>query len=161
MKRRYLGTISAEDVGKHRYMALPGTIGRLLEAMGQILPGDVGKQYFDVGGVVQVENDEQRDRRIAETARASAMNMSPDPAADAAAVAAVLDAIDNPARAIEAIARAGARVHQLRFARERLEKVKAEMAEHMDGYSYQTFTAWLEAVDYAIAQIRAAEGPQG
>lgn len=36
------------------------------QAIGRILPGDYGKQVFDVDGIIQVENDGQRDTRLAD-----------------------------------------------------------------------------------------------
>jgi len=159
MTRRYLGTIRAEDVGKFRYMALPGTLGRLLQAMGHIQASDVGKQYFDVDGVLQVENDEQRDKRLAggtidaETARESR------PQVFTTVTRKPIFGGPDLAGAIEQIARDGARVHQLRFARERLESLrdKLTMADALD-FSHGILADWLADVDYAIAQIKAAEG---
>jgi len=36
----------------------------LLQAMGKLLPCDIGKQVFDIGEVYQVENDEQLQARL-------------------------------------------------------------------------------------------------
>lgn len=33
--------------------------------IGRVLPGDVGKRVYRRGDIVQVENDEQRDKRLA------------------------------------------------------------------------------------------------
>lgn len=65
MTATYKFTITAEHVSK------PRTLGihiwyPLIQCMGRLLPGDVGKRVYDCGnGVWQVENDEQRDRRLA------------------------------------------------------------------------------------------------
>lgn len=144
MTRKYLGTITLADL---RSAGRPGsTRNRLWQAIGPVQGRDVGKQYFDVDGVLQVENDEQRERREVEAANLAARYMA--------------SAEIDPAPAILEIARAGARVHQLRFARERLERLKAQIAEQMDGYTLNLFTGWIDAIDYAIAQIRAAEGSE-
>lgn len=34
--------------------------------LGRVLPGDVGKRVYQVGDILQVENDEQRDTRLQE-----------------------------------------------------------------------------------------------
>ena len=56
--------IRQEDVGK-RSLSLFGRGWSVADFMGRILPGDVGKRIFLVGDILQVENDEQRDKRRA------------------------------------------------------------------------------------------------
>lgn len=60
----YLFTITAEHVRDPH-----GTLGHeyfaVAECMGRLLMRDVGKRVFRRGGVIQVENDEQRDKRLA------------------------------------------------------------------------------------------------
>lgn len=53
----YVFTISSKDFGRYDH--------KLRDAIGPMQLGDVGKMVYDVGGVYQVENDEQRDRRLA------------------------------------------------------------------------------------------------
>lgn len=56
-------TLKDSDVGKSslrifgRYVATTNFIGR-------IMPMDVGKRVYDVGGILQVENEEQRGARL-------------------------------------------------------------------------------------------------
>ena len=58
---KYVGTISAR---------MPTWLyGEVQDAIGRILPIDIGKQVFDVGGVIQVESNEQRDRRMGKNPR--------------------------------------------------------------------------------------------
>lgn len=55
-------------------MKLLGTIGktpfsskdlwRIKQAIGRILPTDLNKRVYDNDGVIQVENNEQRDKRL-------------------------------------------------------------------------------------------------
>lgn len=54
---RVIGVIQVEDVG------------RLMGGFGRVLARDVGKRIYRSHGVVQFENDEQRDARVSETAR--------------------------------------------------------------------------------------------
>lgn len=56
-------TISTEDVGQP-WLKIFGQLWIVSEFMGRILPGDVGKRIYLVGRILQVENDEQRDRRL-------------------------------------------------------------------------------------------------
>jgi hypothetical protein len=37
----------------------------LTSVLGRIQPSDVGKRIYNVGGILQVENKEQRDKRLA------------------------------------------------------------------------------------------------
>lgn len=69
---KYLGTIDDTAVRKGGIRrAVCSRCGRggefvsLLGAIGRVLPQDIGKRVYDTGdGVIQVENDEQRDRRL-------------------------------------------------------------------------------------------------
>jgi hypothetical protein len=56
-KGRYIKTLTEEDM-KHP------TTG-LWNLMGNVLPSDVGKQVWEQDGIFFVENDEQRDKRLA------------------------------------------------------------------------------------------------
>lgn len=64
MARHYVFTITAEHVRN------PRTLGpfwrKLHQALGELLPCDVGKRVYDFGDFYQVENDEQRSKRIGE-----------------------------------------------------------------------------------------------
>ena len=55
-------TLTQEDVGRY---ALPmfGCVWPVVNFMGRILPQDVGKRIVLVGGIIQVESDEQRKKR--------------------------------------------------------------------------------------------------
>lgn len=70
---------------------------------------------------------------------------------------------DELFRSLAKIAHDGARVHQLRFARERAELLKAKMqgateqSLRNDGIEDIRFVKWVEDLDYVIAQIKAAE----
>ena len=57
-------TLTAADVGKPWIRAF-GRTRLVSEFIGRVLPGDVGKRVYLVGDILQVENDEQRDARIA------------------------------------------------------------------------------------------------
>ena len=63
----YRLTITAEHVHN------PRSIGKfwhpLFQCIGRLLPGDVGKRAYERNGVWQVENDEQRDQRLAHERR--------------------------------------------------------------------------------------------
>ena len=48
-----------------RWFIAFGRVWMALDFIGRILPGDVGKRVYQVGGILQVENDEQRARRLA------------------------------------------------------------------------------------------------
>lgn len=59
--------IAADDVGKWLF----GAFGRrwpVSSFIGRIMPHDVGKRVYLVGDILQVENDEQRDARMARAA---------------------------------------------------------------------------------------------
>lgn len=61
---RYVMTITEDHVRN------PRTLGqdwfRIVDAIGRLLPCDAGKRVYDTGnGVWQVENNEQRDARLA------------------------------------------------------------------------------------------------
>ena len=63
-------TIASDDVGRPLLRAW-GRSWSVTEFIGRILPGDVGKRVYKVATndgsseILQVENDEQRDRRLA------------------------------------------------------------------------------------------------
>jgi hypothetical protein len=63
-------TLTTDDVGKTVLHAF-GSAWKVEDFMGRILAGDVGKRVFRrpvdgaPGAVLQVENDQQRDRRLA------------------------------------------------------------------------------------------------
>ena len=63
--RRYSHEIQPEDVGKD-VLQLDGHPVRVCDFIGQILPRDVGKRIYRVGGIYQVENDEQNWERRGE-----------------------------------------------------------------------------------------------
>lgn len=58
MARSYLGTITLQD------WLVDATICPARGVLGRILESDIGKRYYRVGNVTQVENDEQRNRRL-------------------------------------------------------------------------------------------------
>lgn len=71
--RKYLTTITGDDIGKH---TIAGgrrceSCGRasysvhIASAIGPVQRIDVGKRVYRVDGVIQVENDDQRNRRLA------------------------------------------------------------------------------------------------
>jgi len=73
--RKFLGTISEEDFN-NREMRIPHNcncnhcgVGRKFEVIGlpigRIQRQDIGKRVYRVGGIIQVENNEQRDERLA------------------------------------------------------------------------------------------------
>jgi len=59
--QRYF-TLLEYDVGKPTVRAF-GHTWLVQTFMGQILPGDVGKRVYLCGGILQVENNEQREVR--------------------------------------------------------------------------------------------------
>lgn len=71
MRPRLLLTLGPEHVGKRSigaakcprcgHLEQPIPIG---DAIGRVQPGDVGKRVYDVDGVIQVENNEQRDAHL-------------------------------------------------------------------------------------------------
>ena len=71
--KTYLFTVTAEHVKAQHSAAVTGSskrtkvqqqASRARAALGYILLGDVGKRVYRVDGITQVENDEQRDRRL-------------------------------------------------------------------------------------------------
>ena len=64
MGRRYY-TIGTADIGQPCIRAF-GQTWPVADFLGRVLPGDVGKRVYQVRGLyhLQVENDEQRDRRL-------------------------------------------------------------------------------------------------
>lgn len=71
MKQFY--EISAPDVG-HATIRFQGQVWQVSNFMGRILKQDIGKRIFRRGDILQVENDEQRDRRLMKLMR----KLSPD-----------------------------------------------------------------------------------
>ncbi len=61
MSTEYMHTITEADV-RHPFR-LPFA-SQLLETRGRLLPQDVGKRIYKVGEIYQVENGEQRDKRL-------------------------------------------------------------------------------------------------
>ena len=67
--RQLAHEITQEDVGR-AFINMLGRSWLVQNFMGIILPGDVGKRIYYVpckdgyGGVLQVENDDQRDARL-------------------------------------------------------------------------------------------------
>lgn len=64
MSRRPFYTLTTEDVGRPT-LRIFGRTWLVSGFIGRILPGDVGKRVYLVGGILQVENDEQRAAREA------------------------------------------------------------------------------------------------
>jgi len=75
MARQYIGTITEEDF-KNREMRIPHNcncnhcgVGRKYEVISLPIGGiqkiDIGKRVYRIDGVIQVENNEQRDARLA------------------------------------------------------------------------------------------------
>lgn len=73
--KTYMTTIERRDVGKSfllrkcecRICCAQRSGGDLIHvgsAIGIVMPRDVGKRVYAVHGVIQVENDEQRDARL-------------------------------------------------------------------------------------------------
>ena len=63
-------TLKDADVGKPAIRVF-GREWLVSNFIGRVLKGDVGKRVFLVGDILQVENDEQRDARLAVDARRS------------------------------------------------------------------------------------------
>jgi len=68
----------------------------------------------------------------------------------------------DPVAAVLSVAKAGGRKYQLRFARERLETLRKKLLDSIDGGDEcrardTEITEWLGDVDYAIAQVKAAQ----
>lgn len=57
-------TLTENDVGRAAVRAF-GKVWMASTFIGRVLPGDVGKRVYQVGDIVQVENDQQRDARLA------------------------------------------------------------------------------------------------
>ena len=67
MRREYLFTIGISDIGKRQITDILGVVHDLTDSIGRVMALDVGKRAYMVGGppgVVQVENDQQRDARM-------------------------------------------------------------------------------------------------
>lgn len=64
MKRRHVATIGPEHVG-HDTIQVDGEILSLRDVIGYVLPLDFGKHVYLIDGVLQVENESQRDERLA------------------------------------------------------------------------------------------------
>lgn len=60
-------TIQTDDIGRG-YIEAFGKSWSLANVIGRVQPDDVGKRIFYRGGVVQVENDQQRLERLARAA---------------------------------------------------------------------------------------------
>lgn len=58
--RILLGEVTKKDVGRQFFRLHRKFMGG---GWGAVLSIDVGKRFYDVGGVVQIENNEQRDER--------------------------------------------------------------------------------------------------
>lgn len=62
---RYLGTLSAHWPRRgSEYIIERQIFWRVRETIGPVLESDYGKQVYDIDGVIQVENDSQRDKRL-------------------------------------------------------------------------------------------------
>jgi hypothetical protein len=59
--------LQASDIGKASIKAF-GRSRLTSNFIGRVLPGDVGKRVFQRGDILQVENDQQRDARLAKGA---------------------------------------------------------------------------------------------
>lgn len=57
--------ITEADVGKWTFRAF-GKLWMTSNFIGRIQPGDVGKRVYRRGDILQVENDEQRSRRLSD-----------------------------------------------------------------------------------------------
>lgn len=64
MSRPYVEILQS-DIDRETFWAF-GHWWLVEEFIGRILPGDVGKRVYRVGDGVQVENDEQRARRLSD-----------------------------------------------------------------------------------------------
>ena len=63
MAQRKFIELSKEHIGQPWLKAF-GNIWLVSDFIGRILPQDVGKRVYLIGGILQVENDEQRTRRL-------------------------------------------------------------------------------------------------
>lgn len=61
-RSRHYYTLTEGDVEQHMLRAF-GKLWRVSDFMGRVLPRDVGKRVYQVGDILQVENDEQRAAR--------------------------------------------------------------------------------------------------
>ena len=59
----YVHTITKEDIGKGHHK-IAGRTWPASSWIGHVMPGDVGKRVYLTGGILQVENDAQRDVRL-------------------------------------------------------------------------------------------------
>lgn len=57
-------TIERDDIGRS-YIEAFGKTWRLADVIGRVQPLDVGKRVYQRDGVLSVENDQQRDARLA------------------------------------------------------------------------------------------------
>lgn len=60
---RFIGEIRPKHVG-HSYLWMGDECVPVASAIGRVQERDIGKRVFRVGDVIQVENDEQRERRF-------------------------------------------------------------------------------------------------
>lgn len=58
----YLTTIRETDVGESM-LRRGGTSIYIADVIGPVQPCDVGKRVYSANGIIQVENDEQREKR--------------------------------------------------------------------------------------------------
>jgi hypothetical protein len=64
-KGNYVMTITAQDVADFKARKMNAAkYFKLKDAMGNLLPLDIGKQVFEINGIYQVENDEQLKNRL-------------------------------------------------------------------------------------------------
>lgn len=61
--KRHLFTLTIDHVGKS-WVRIGSHGISLRNLMGRVLPSDVGKRVYRVDGILQVENNEQRDSRL-------------------------------------------------------------------------------------------------
>lgn len=64
MARTQIHTITSQDVGKST-LRVRGKKINIADAIGPVQAQDIGKRVFDVKGVIQVENNQQLQKRIA------------------------------------------------------------------------------------------------
>lgn len=60
--------LQQSDVGRP-FLKIFDRVWSVTDFMGRILPGDVGKRVYLVSGILQVENDAQRAKRLASPRR--------------------------------------------------------------------------------------------
>ena len=63
MTERQFYTLADSDVAMP-YIKCLGRTWRVEDFLGQVLPQDVGKRVYRIKGILQVENNEQRDQRM-------------------------------------------------------------------------------------------------